>query len=96
MTISRQLIRWRLASSSGGQPRMNICSCGGRLGMRSYRLAMAACSGVRRAAPSGPWPPDTSGPAANAAAMAACMAATASGYRFGHGALYSPATSGFS
>jgi hypothetical protein len=43
MTSSRQLMRWRLASSSGGQPRMNICSCGGRLAMSWYSLARAAC-----------------------------------------------------
>ena len=94
MTSSRQLIRWRLASSSGGQPRMNICSCGGRLAMRAYRPAMAACSGV--CWPSGPWPAAASAPPAKAAARAACMASTASGYRFGQGALYSPTTSGFS
>ena len=35
-------------------------------------------------------------PLANAAAMTCSMAAVASGYRFGHGALYSPTTSGFS
>jgi hypothetical protein len=62
--------------------------------MRSYRPAMATCSGVCRGAASEP--PDAWAPPANAAAMAACMASTASGYRFGQGALYSPATSGFS
>jgi hypothetical protein len=71
MTSSRQLIRSRLSSSSLGQPRMNICSCGGSSAMCSYRPASPAS-----AAPS--------------------MAAVASGYRFGQGALYSPTTSGFS
>jgi hypothetical protein len=57
---------------------MNICSCGGRLAMSWYSLAMAACSGDRWG-PSGASPPAPSGPAANAAARAACIAATASG-----------------
>ena len=36
MTIWRQLIRCRLASSSGGQPAMNIASSGGSSPIRSY------------------------------------------------------------
>ena len=54
---------------------------------------MAASSGVRCGAGSPPWP---AAAPANAAAITCSMAAVASGYRFGHGALYSPTTSGFS
>ena len=54
---------------------------------------MAASSGVRCGAVPVPGP---AAPLANAAAMTCSMAAVASGYRFGHGALYSPTTSGFS
>ena len=54
MTSSRQLMRCRLSSNSLGQPRMNICSCGGRLAICSYRLAMAASSGVWSGAVSAP------------------------------------------
>jgi hypothetical protein len=58
---------------------MNICSCGGRLAMSWYSLAMAACSGVCCGTPFAPGGPEASEPAANAAARAACIAATASG-----------------
>ena len=81
MTTWRQLMRCRLASSSGGQPARNICSRGGRLSIRSYRAFIARRSGVSCPARSASSPvlcDATSAASAKAAAKVSCMTAIAS------------------
>lgn len=89
MTTCRALMRSRLASSSAGQPAMNICSRGGRVSIRSYRAVIARRSGESCLARSASSPvlcdgavPEAS---AKAAAKVSCMTTIAPGNSNGCG-----------
>ncbi len=95
MTSLRQLIRCRLASSSSGQPAMNIWSFRGSCGIRSYSAVIARFSGVswlaRTVSSAVLW---VAGASVNASVNTCLMTASTSGMSNGTGPAYSPTTTG--